>query len=127
MATAPKPKPKKVLPKRPTGELPKRSSELAKYIGGKNQQGQVIPKELKLDLPSARAAAGKYRENVKKNPAGVADRSWMPLKKAIGQVRAAQKAAAAKPKPKVTSKPKPKGPYEKDYMKPPKTEKKKKK
>ena len=94
MATAPKPKPKKVLPKRPTGELPKRSSELAKYIGGKNQQGQVIPKELKLDLPSARAAAGKYRENVKKNPAGVADRSWMPLKKAIGQVRAGQKKAA---------------------------------
>jgi len=104
MATAPKPKAKKVLPKRPMGELPKRSSEMAKYIGGKNQQGQVIPKELKLDLPSARAAAGKYRENVKKNPAGVADRSWMPLKKAIGQVRAAQKAAAAKPKPKAKAK-----------------------
>ena len=89
-----KPTPKKKLPKRPTGELPKRSSELAKYIGGKNLQGFVIPKESKLDMPSARAAAGKYREIVKKNPNIDSDSSAATFKKAIAQVRAGQKKAA---------------------------------
>jgi hypothetical protein len=56
MATAPKPK--KKLPKRPTGELPKRNSSLAKFITG--------TKSNKLNAAEGRTAAGKYRDAEKK-------------------------------------------------------------
>jgi len=44
--------------KRPTGELPKRNSSLAKFVTG--------TKGNKLNAAEGRTAAGKYRDSVKK-------------------------------------------------------------
>ena len=83
MATSPKPK--KVLPKRPTGELPKRNSSLAKFITG--------TKSNKLNAAEGRAAAGKFRDTVKKTGAKTLDTTGAALGKAI-------KSQKAKPKTK---------------------------
>jgi len=62
MATAPKPKAKKVLPKRPTGELPKRMSSAAmREYGRSGAEGKK-----NLITPSAAGAqAGKERDRLK--------------------------------------------------------------
>jgi hypothetical protein len=67
------------MPKRPTGELPKRNSQLAKFIG-KNPTN-------KLTMAEARVAAGKYRDAEKKaggfKGIGFMDMSGAALGKAI--------------------------------------------
>ena len=59
---SPKPKAKKVLPKRPTGELPKRLSKDAAWTWNRSaaegKKNQITPS-------AAAAAAGKYRDNLK--------------------------------------------------------------
>ena len=64
------------LPKRPTGQLPKRNSSLAKYI----------MKEYKLDQKTAQSAAGAYENITKKNPNIASDTSTYAIKKAIKRV-----------------------------------------
>jgi hypothetical protein len=62
MAMSPKPKAKKVLPKRPTGELPKRMSKLAmqEYYrsGAEGKKNLITPSQ-------AGAQAGKSRDNLR--------------------------------------------------------------
>jgi hypothetical protein len=95
---------------RPTGELPKRNSKLAKIISG--------TKSNKLNPAQARAAAGKYRDAIKASGAKSLDATGAALGKAIKDVKkpaaknvtvkaaakkaAAKKAAAKKPAKKTT-------------------------
>ena len=113
-----------------------RKLDLTQRTTGKSERiASALAKPARLK-PSEKEAAAKII-----NPRRVLDQS-RALARAKGSVnRAEKKDAAARmlkattggaapkkqaPKPKSTSKPKSKGPYEKDYMKPPKTEKKKK-
>jgi hypothetical protein len=66
--------PRKVL-KRPTGELPKRSSDLAKFIAG--------VKSNNLTPAQARIAAGLYRDMVKASNAKGLDATGVILGNAI--------------------------------------------
>jgi hypothetical protein len=91
---APKKKPVKKAMKRPTGELPKRNSKLAKFIKG-SDDGKSFT------MPEARTAAGKYRDLEKAaGPKGFAslDKSGV----ALGKAEAATKKMR---KPKHTPKP----------------------
>jgi hypothetical protein len=94
---APKKKPVKKAMKRPTGELPKRNSKLAKFIKG-SDDGKSFT------MPEARTAAGKYRDLEKAaGPKGFGslDKSGV----ALGKAEDATKKMRAKPKPKHTPKP----------------------
>lgn len=72
--------------KKPMGELPKRNSNLAKFIAG--------TKSNKLNPAQSRAAAGKYREIVKATGAKTMDQTGVALGKAIKITQ--KKAAPAK-------------------------------
>ena len=78
--------------KKPMGELPKRNSNLAKFIAG--------TKSNKLNPAQSRAAAGKYREIVKATGAKTMDQTGVALGKAIKKTQAlakpVKKAAASK-------------------------------
>jgi hypothetical protein len=76
--------------KRPTGELPKRNSSLAKFIAGNTAVNKLNPAQ-------SRVAAGNYRDNVKKTGAKTMDQTGIQLGKAIKQ---AQKPAKATARPK---------------------------
>jgi hypothetical protein len=97
---APKPKPRKAL-KRPTGELSKSNSKLAKFIKG-SASGKDFTKA------EARTAAGKYRDIEKAagpkgfSGMGALDRSGVALGKAEAATKAMRKPAAKKTKPKST-------------------------
>lgn len=79
--------------KRPTGELPKRNSSLAKFITG--------TKSNKLNAAEGRTAAGKYRDAVKKmtGPKNF-DTTGVVLGKAI---KSTQKPGVKKPATKPTA------------------------
>jgi hypothetical protein len=66
--------------KRPTGELPKRNSSLAKFIAGNTAVNKLNPAQ-------SRVAAGKYRDNVKKTGAKTMDQTGVQLGKAIKQAQ----------------------------------------
>ena len=75
--------PRKAM-KRPTGELPKRSSNLAKFIAG--------TKSNNLSPAQARVAAGKFEDTKKATPGfnrkmGYLDRSGVALGKAVKQTQ----------------------------------------
>jgi len=66
--------------KRPTGELPKRNSNLAKFIAGNAKTNKLNPAQ-------SRVAAGKYRDEVKKTGAKTMDQTGAALGKAIRDTR----------------------------------------
>ena len=66
--------------KRPTGELPKRNSNLAKFIAGNAKTNKLNPAQ-------SRVAAGKYRDTVKKTGAKTMDQTGAALTKAIRDTR----------------------------------------
>jgi phage terminase Nu1 subunit (DNA packaging protein) len=66
--------------KRPTGELPKRNSNLAKFIAGNAKTNKLNPAQ-------SRVAAGKYRDEVKKTGAKTMDQTGVALRKAIQQTQ----------------------------------------
>jgi len=73
--------------KRPTGELPKRNSNLAKFIAGNTAVNKLNPAQ-------ARVAAGNYRDNVKKTGAKTMDQTGVQLGKAIKQAQKPAKVTA---------------------------------
>ena len=85
-----------MVAKRPTGELPKRNSSLAKFIAGGNKP--------KLSMAESRIAAGKFRDAEKKvggfKGIGALDSSGVALNKA--KKEAAKKTAAKKPMKKMS-------------------------
>jgi hypothetical protein len=66
--------------KRPTGELPKRNSNLAKFIAGNAKTNKLNPAQ-------SRVAAGKYRDTVKKTGAKTMDQTGAALTKSIRDTR----------------------------------------
>ena len=79
--------------KKPMGELPKRNSNLAKFIAGNAKVNKLNPAQ-------SRVAAGKYREIVKATGAKTMDQTGVALGKAIKKTQAlakpVKKAAAPK-------------------------------
>jgi hypothetical protein len=77
----------KMPAKKPMGELPKRNSNLAKFIAGNSKVNKLNPAQ-------SRVAAGKYREIVKATGAKTMDQTGVALGKAIKITQ--KKAAPAK-------------------------------
>ena len=77
--------------KRPTGELPKRNSNLAKFIAGNAKTNKLNPAQ-------SRVAAGKYRDEVKKTGAKTMDQTGAALGKAIRSTQKSSTKPAARSK-----------------------------
>jgi len=71
--------------KKPTGEFPKRNSNLAKFIAG--------TKSNQLNMAQSRVAAGKYRDIVKATGAKGLDATGVALGKAVKATQKPVKAA----------------------------------
>ena len=75
--------------KKPTGELPKRNSNLAKFIAGN-------PKVNKLNAAQSRVAAGRMRDIVKSTGARGLDATGAALGKAIKATQKPVKSTSAR-------------------------------